>query len=45
MNEILTDLSIEMTKTVFSDWIDRLQRGIDGNGEYIAQNTSSIFLN
>jgi hypothetical protein len=33
---ILTGLSIEMIETVFVDWINRLQRLIDGNGDYIS---------
>jgi hypothetical protein len=33
VNEILTGLSIE---TVFVDWTNRLQRLIDGNGDYVS---------
>jgi hypothetical protein len=32
VGEILTGLSIEMIETVFVDWMNRLQRLIDGNG-------------
>jgi hypothetical protein len=35
-NEILTGLSIEMIETIFVDWMNRLQRLIDGNGEYVS---------
>jgi hypothetical protein len=34
-DEILICLSIEMIKMVFVDWMNRLQRLIDGNGDYI----------
>jgi hypothetical protein len=33
MDEILTDFSIKLTETVFVDWMNRLQRLIDGNGD------------
>jgi hypothetical protein len=36
MNEILTGPSIEMVETVFVDWMNRLQRLIDGNGDYVS---------
>jgi hypothetical protein len=36
VDEILTDLSIEMIETVFVDWMNRFQRAIDGNGDYIS---------
>jgi hypothetical protein len=36
VNEILTDLSIEMIETVFVDWMSRLQCLIDGNGDYVS---------
>jgi hypothetical protein len=36
MNEILTGLSIKIIETVFVDWMNRLQRLIDGNGHYIS---------
>jgi hypothetical protein len=36
MDEILTGLSIEMIETVFVDWINRFQRLIDGNGDYVS---------
>jgi hypothetical protein len=42
VDEILTRLSIE---TVFVDWMNRLQRLIDGNGDYISENITSEFLN
>jgi hypothetical protein len=36
VDENLTVLSIEMIKTVFIDWMNRLQRLIDGNGDYVS---------
>jgi hypothetical protein len=36
VNEILTGSSIEMIETVFVDWMNRLQRPIDGNGDYVS---------
>jgi hypothetical protein len=33
VHEILTGFSIEMIETVFVDWMNRLQRLIDGNGD------------
>jgi hypothetical protein len=36
MVEILTGVSIEMIETVFVDWMNRLQRLIDGNGDYVS---------
>jgi hypothetical protein len=36
VNEILTGLSIDMIETVFVDWMNRLQRRIDGNGDYVS---------
>jgi hypothetical protein len=36
VDEILTDLSIEMIETVFVDWMNLLQRLIDGNGDYVS---------
>jgi hypothetical protein len=36
VDEILTDLSIKMTETVFVDWMNRPQRLIDGNGDYVS---------
>jgi hypothetical protein len=36
MDEILTGLSIEIVETVFVDWMNRLQRLIDGNGGYVS---------
>jgi hypothetical protein len=36
MDEILTGLSIEMIGTVFVDWMNRLQRLINGNGDYVS---------
>jgi hypothetical protein len=35
-DEILTGLSIDMTKMVFVHWMKRLQRLIDGNGDYVS---------
>jgi hypothetical protein len=34
VDEILTSLSIEMIETVFIDWMNRIQRLIDGNGNH-----------
>jgi hypothetical protein len=34
VDEILTYLSIKMIETVFINWMNRLQRLIDGNGHY-----------
>jgi hypothetical protein len=36
MDEILTGLSIEMIETVFVNWMNRLQRLIDGNDDYVS---------
>jgi hypothetical protein len=36
VDAILTDLPIEMTETVFVDWMIRLQRLINGNGDDIS---------
>jgi hypothetical protein len=36
MDENLTGLSADMTETVFVDWMNRLQRLIDGNGDYVS---------
>jgi hypothetical protein len=36
VDEILTARSVEMTETVFVDWMNRLQRLIDGNGDYVS---------
>jgi hypothetical protein len=36
VDEILTGLSIEMTETAFVDWMDRLQRLIDGNDDFVS---------
>jgi hypothetical protein len=36
MDEISTGLSIDMIETVFVDWMNRLQRLIDGNGDYVS---------
>jgi hypothetical protein len=36
MDEIMTGLSIEMIETVFVDWMNRLQRLIDGHGDYVS---------
>jgi hypothetical protein len=35
VDEILTGLSIEMIETAFADWMNGLQRLIDGNGDYV----------
>jgi hypothetical protein len=45
LNGILTDLSIEMIETIFLDWMNRLQRLIDGNGDYVSWNITYEFLN
>jgi hypothetical protein len=36
VDKILTGLWIEMIQTVFVDWMNRLQRLIDGNGDYVS---------
>jgi hypothetical protein len=36
VDEILTGLLIEMIETVFVDWMNRLQRLIEGNGNYVS---------
>jgi hypothetical protein len=36
VNEILTGFSIELTETVFVDWMNRLQRLIDGKGRDVS---------
>jgi hypothetical protein len=36
VDEILTGLLIEMIETVFVNWMNRLQRLIDGNGGYVS---------
>jgi hypothetical protein len=36
VDNFLPGLSIEMIETVFVDWINRLQRLIDGNGDYVS---------
>jgi hypothetical protein len=43
--EILTGISIEMIEIVFVDWVNRLQRLIDGKGDYFSSNLISEFLN
>jgi hypothetical protein len=35
-DEILTGLSVQMIETVFVDWMNRLQRLPDGNGDYVS---------
>jgi hypothetical protein len=45
VDEILTGLSIEMIETVFADWMNRVERLIDGNGDYFSENITSEFLN
>jgi hypothetical protein len=32
-----------MIETVFGDWVDRLQRVIDENGNYISYNIRPVF--
>jgi hypothetical protein len=36
VDEMLTGLSIEMIETVCVDWVNRLQRLIDGNGDDVS---------
>jgi hypothetical protein len=36
MDEILTGLSIRTIETVFGDWMNRLQRLIDGNDDDVS---------
>jgi hypothetical protein len=36
VDAILTGLSIEMIETVFADWMNRFQRLIDGNSDYVS---------
>jgi hypothetical protein len=36
VDEIVTGFSIEMIDTVFIDWMNRLQRLINGNGDYVS---------
>jgi hypothetical protein len=48
VNDILAGLSIEMIETietVFVDWMNRLQRLIDGKGHCTSENIPSEFLN
>jgi hypothetical protein len=45
LNEILTGFSVEMMETVFIDWMNRLQRLIDGNGNCVSENITNEFLN
>jgi homoserine trans-succinylase len=45
VDEILTGLSIEKIETVFVDWMNRLQRLIDWNGDNVSWNITSEFLN
>jgi hypothetical protein len=45
VDDILTDLSIEMIETVFVHCMNRLQSLVDGNGDYVSQNITSEFLN
>jgi hypothetical protein len=45
VNEFLTVVSIEMIETVFVDWVNRLQRLNEGNGDYVSQNIASEFVN
>jgi hypothetical protein len=44
VDEILRGLSIEMIETVFVDWMNQLQRLIDGNGDHVSENITSDFL-
>jgi hypothetical protein len=36
LDEISADLSIEMIETAFVDWMNRLQRLFDGNGDCVS---------
>jgi hypothetical protein len=36
VDEILTGFSIQMIKTVFVDWMNQIQRLIDGKGDYVS---------
>jgi hypothetical protein len=45
VDEILTGLSTEMIGTAFADWMNRLQRLIDGNGDDVSSNITSKVLN
>jgi hypothetical protein len=36
VDEFLMRLSIEIIEAVFIDWMNRLQRLIDGNGDYLS---------
>jgi histone-lysine N-methyltransferase SETMAR len=36
VNDILTGFSIKIIETVFVDWMNRLRRLIDGNGDYVS---------
>jgi hypothetical protein len=36
VDEILRGISIEMIETVFVDWMNRLQRLIEGKGDYVS---------
>jgi hypothetical protein len=44
VDEILTGISIEMIETVFVDWMNRVQRLIDGNSDDVSSNITSEFL-
>jgi hypothetical protein len=35
VDEILTDLSIEMIEIVFVDWMNQIQRLIDGSDDWV----------
>jgi hypothetical protein len=45
VDEIRTGLSIEMIEAVFIDWMNRLQRSIDGNSDYVSSNITCELLN
>jgi histone-lysine N-methyltransferase SETMAR len=44
VDEILAGLSIEMIEAVFGKWMDRLERVITGNGDYISLTITLIFF-
>jgi hypothetical protein len=44
VDEILAGLSIEMIEAVFGEWMNRLERVIAGNGDYVSSTITLIFL-
>jgi hypothetical protein len=45
LDEILACLSIEMIEAVSIDWMNRLQRLINENDDYVSENITSKVLN